>query len=347
MKNENTIIKLSLFSLIIVFVMLATIAGIGGYAGVRLATKRTAPAVSSTNSNTMIPVTQQITVSPGKLATDLVSANAKSIFVLAHTSTKGIQPFGIGVAITNDGIIMSTENGGTEPVVAIGDDALPSNLSLIGQDAMTGLTFFKISNKIVTPTEVTQVIPKVGANLLALYRSKATMLTGSGTTTLAEILPPLSTNSSSLQQLGIIQFTGKQLLPGTAILDESGKLFGILQDPETMAVVLAQNIQDAVTRLSANTLTENTFTNLGITITWKLQANPQSAMLVRAIVTKVAPKTPADTAGLKEGDVITAINGSTVSWDSNIARLISSNSTQMAITRADQNLNVAIIKQSN
>lgn len=347
MKTEAKTVKVSLGMLILVILLLSCIGAIGGYIGAHLNTSSHIQTLPSSNTGgDMIPVSQQITVSPGKLASDTIASKSKSVFLLAHQTTNGFKGFAMGIAVTNDGIVASTQNGGTDPVFAIGDDATAIEASFIGTDTLTGLHFFKLTNRLISPIDVAQTTPKVGSTLLALSRSTVTIAPVAQTTILSLIAPASPDTPEGIQQVGMIQQL-TSTMAGSALLDEDGKLEGLLRDSNESLVVFASDIAQALTRLSSNTLTQNPFTDLGFSIAWSLQQDNQSHVSIKAVVQSVTPKSIAAQADLKTGDIITAVNASTVTWDSNFTSLLSGNQLQLNILRNGTPASITLAKQAS
>ncbi|HSX24726.1 MAG TPA: PDZ domain-containing protein [Candidatus Andersenbacteria bacterium] len=348
METQSTTIKVSLPFLILLIILLACVGGLGGYIGARIVVPRySMPASSSSDSNTIVPVTQQITVSPSKLATDTVATKSKSIFLLAHQTAKGLKPFAMGVAVTNDGVIISTQDGGSDPVIAVGEDATSTPITTLGTDTLTGLHFFRLDHTVVTPIDVSQANPKIGATMLALFRSSMTMASASEATYLSELIPAPQNSAPGLQQAGLIQQVSPALPAGTALLDDEGRLAALVETGENTEIILSSDIQEAISRLSSGSLTNNPFTDVGFTIAWTLQQNNESVFAVRAVAQSVTPKNIASDAGLKNGDIITAINGNAITWDSSIIKLLTNNQIQLSIMRNNEPLTITISKQAS
>ncbi len=348
MASEPKTVKISLGILIAIIALLACVGAIGGYIGSHInKTARIEVAPSSPNSSgTMIPVSQQITVSPGKLASDIAASKSKSIFLLVHKTAKGVKVFATGVAVTNDGIIASTQNGGTDPVFALGEDATLIEATQIGTDVLTGIHFFKLQNALINPIDVTQTMPKIGSTLLALSRSSVTISPLIQATVMSQIHPASADTPEGIQQIGAIQML-PSAVPGSAILDEDGKLAGLLLTDDGSSVLLAPDVAQAISRLSSNTLSYNPFTDLGFTINWSLQEDAQSHLGIKAVVQSVAPKSIASQGELKTGDIITAVNANTVSWDSNITNLLAGSQIQLTVLRNGVSTSITLAKQAS
>jgi hypothetical protein len=332
--------------LTIILVLLICVGMIGGYVGVRIGQpKHIEVSQSDNSSNTIVPVSQQITVSPGKLASDTIANTSKSIYLLAHQTTKGLKGFAIALAVTNDGILVSTENGGTDATYAIGEDATSTQITPVGTDTLTGLHFFKLTNKVITPIDVAQTMPRIGATLLAVSKSDTTTTPQAEITLLSSIIPAQSDTPAGIQRVGMLQPI-PNAPTGSSIISEDGKLAGLLLQKDTSTIIFASDIAQAISRLSNNALTQDPFTDFGFSVSWTLQQDDQSRIAIRPVISSVSPKGIAAQAGLKTSDIITTINTSTITWDNNIATLLSGNQIQVTVLRNNAPITLTLTRQS-
>lgn len=330
--TTNTI-RLSLSALVLVVGVLFCVAVFGGALGSRLFP---APLpLRSDTSGTIVPVSQQVTISPNKLSADMAAEYGKSLFLIAHEDTKGITPFGIGIALTNDGVIMSVQSTLQENVVGIGEDGAIFPLTAIGDDELSGISFFKATGRIVTPLNLSQNSPRVGSSFLALARHPSTFQTSAHAGVFTSTLVPSNLTAPGIQHIAQLESTS--VLPiGTALLDENGALAGAVLDTDAKTGMYISDIRSALERLSSNRLTLNPFESLGFTVSWKAQLGANRTMRIQPTVNSVAVQSPADIAGLQVGDILTAISGNTVSWDTNIASALTAKPLSITIMRKDE-----------
>lgn len=333
-------IGLSLTAIVLTLAVLFLIGILGGAVGSRIFSLPL-PLRSDTNE-TIVPVSQQITVSPSKLAADLVATHGKSVYLLAYETSKGITPFSTGIALTNDGVIMSVQEATKDSVVvAIGEDGVVFPLTSIGRDELSGISFYKANDRILPPFTVVQNTPRVGSSVLALYRHGDTAQVTSATATISTMLLPLPTNALGIQK--VAQLESASVLPvGTALVDENGSLAGVLVNPEGNITLLTSDIRAALDRLSSNRLSFDPFTALGFTISWQSQLDANKIMRIESVVRSVANNSPADTAGLAVGDAITAIGGNAVSWDTNVVDTLNANPTLLTVNRQGEQRTISI-----
>ena len=332
-------IRLSLTSLILIFGLLSCIGIAGGVVGSRMF--EPAPPLRSDTNGTIVPVSQEVTVSPGTLAADIAAANGKSVFILAHETPKGITAFGVGVALTNDGVIMSTINITKENVVGVGEDGVVFPLRPIGYDELSGISFYKASDRIISPFNLSQKTALAGSSLLALHRPANNVQISVHSLNLSTTLLPPETTAPGIQKVAQLE-SAVLLQPGTPLLNESGELSAILYDSEKNTALFTSDIRAALERLASNRLTYNPFVSLGFTISWESELNTSRTIRIMSEVASVTNNSPADTAGLEEGDIITAMNGNTVSWDTNIVDLLQAKPLHLTIMRKEEQRTISI-----
>lgn len=332
--------NLSLGMLCTAIVVLFVVGILGGYIGARIApAPRT---VLEDGSKTIVPVSQHITVSPSKIGEDVVVTQGKSVVLLVQQKNKETVPLGRGIILTNDGIVASTQRFSDIPLAAVLEDgSVVAPLTFIGQDTLSGIIFFRIPDQILPPVTLAQSAPKVGAEMLSIIRDERTMHVASGRHTLSAIVAPDGKHAPGVQQVGILS-GDSPTLPGMALFDDSGALVGVMNDEDTPTILLLPEITAALSRLSSNTLAQDPFSDIGITITWKTQQDRSGVFGVRAVVSSVVPKTPAFEASVKSGDILKQINGSAVTWDSPVWQLLTKPPITLLLLRQDEERTITL-----
>lgn len=335
----TTTIRLSLRYIILTVVLLLCFGIVGGALGSYIFSP-SLPLTSDTN-RTIVPVSQQVTVSPSKLAQDLAALHTKSVFLLAQETAKGIQSLGIGTALTNDGVIMSLQELKTEGAAALGEDGVVLPLVLIGKDELSGIFFYKASDRIVPPFNLLQNAPRTGSSFLALSREHNTAQLSASSVTFSTTLLPTEKDASGLQK--IMKFDSTTLLPpGTPLIDENGNLAAVVLNAELHTALFVSDIRSALERLSGNRLAHDPFTSLGFTLSWNAALDASKVMKIGSVVASVTLGSPADTAGLETGDTVTAISGNTVSWDTNIVDALQGKPLLLTVVRKGENRTISI-----
>lgn len=331
--------NLSLGMLCTAIVVLFVVGIVGGYIGARIAPVPLT--VLEDGSKTIIPVSQHITVSPSKIGEDVVVTQGKSVVLLVHQKNKETVPLGRGIILTNDGIVASTERFPDTPLAAVLEDGSVAPLTFIAHDILLGITFFRIPDQILPPVTLAQSAPKVGAEMLSIIRDERTMHVASGRHTLSAIVAPDGKHASGVQQVGILSGSSP-VLPGMVLFNDNGALVGVMNGEDTPTMLLLPDITAALSRLSSNTLAQDPFSDIGITIVWKTQQDRSGVFGVRAVVSSVAPKTRAFDAGVKSGDILKQINGSAVTWDSPVWQLLTKPPSTLLLLRQDEERTVTL-----
>lgn len=338
--TSSTTIRLSLGVICLGLIILFAIGLLGGYVGSRFS--KTPITVLPNGDRTIVPVSQQVTISPSKAGEDIVANQGRSVLLLAQQGTKDVVHVGTGVVLTNDGVVMSTQEVPNTPLFAIGEDGALTALNIIGKDVLSGITFFRIPDQILSPVTLAQSAPTIGAQVMSIFRDGRTMHLAASRHTLSSIFAPENEEAPGIQQVAQLSGEVSSLPIGTAFFNDDGRLIGALRGEKTPTILLVPDITAALSRLSANTLAQNPYATIGFTITWNLENDSTQTFGIRAVVSGVLPKTPAFDAGLKTGDIITAINGKTITWDSNVSQALTKTPITLSLRRQLEERTIAI-----
>lgn len=327
--NPSTTLRLSLSSIVLGIFFLFIIGIAGGYLGYRLAP---GPITILPNGDrTIIPVAQNVTISPSKTGEDIVATQGKSVLLLVEQTSKGVKPLGNGIILTNDGVVVSTQPLPNTAISAVLDDGNITTLTLVGVDTLSGLTFFRIPDQILPPVTLAQSAPNIGSEVISIARNDATMRLTASRHTVSAIIAPTTTETLGIQQVALL--SGAVVPPGTAFFNDEGRLVGALGTGEAPTMISVPDIAAALGRLSAGTLTENPFATPGFTVTWRLVQDTAGIFGMRAVVSSITPKSPAFTAGIKVGDILTSNNGKAITWDSSLSQALAKPPYTLSIIR--------------
>lgn len=335
-----TTIRLSLGIICIGVILFFLIGLAGGYIGSLFAPSPIT--VLPNGDRTIVPVSQQVTISPSKKGEDITSTQGKSVLLLVKQTTKGILPIGTGIILTNDGVVMSTKAISDTTLFGLGEDGSLSALLAIGQDELSGIAFFRIPDQILPPVALAQSVPHAGSEVISIFRNEQTMRPTSSRHTLSGIVAPEGEHAPGIQQVAYLAGESSSLPVGAALFNDEGALVGAMREGGTPTMLLVPDITAALSRLSANTLTLNPFRAAGLTVAWKIAQDLSGVFGMRAVVSQVTLKTPAFNAGIKSGDIITSIRGKTITWDSELSELISKTPFTLSLIRQGEERTVAI-----
>ncbi len=336
--SPSTILRLSLGNIVLGIFLLFLIGTAGGYLGYRLAP---APLTVLPNGDrTIVPISQHVTISPSKTGEDIITTQGKSVLLLVEQTTKGIKPMGNGIIVTNDGVVVSTQSSSNTALSAVLDDGSITTLTPAGVDALSGLTFFRIPDQILPPVTLAQSAANVGSEVISIARNDTTMRPTASRHIVSAIIAPDSAQAPGIQQVALL--SGTVPSPGAAFFDDEGRLVGALRTGETPTMISVTDIAAALSRLSAGTLTEDPFATPGFTVSWKLMQDSAGIFGMRAVVSSVSPKSPAFTAGIKVGDILTSNNGKAITWDSSLSQALTKPPFTLSLVREGEERTVIL-----
>ncbi len=319
--SQSTTIRISLGIICLGIIVLFAIGIGGGYAGSRL--NRAPIAVLPNGDRMIVPVSQQVTISPSKTGETIVATQSKSVLLLVQQTSKGITAVGTGIILTNDGVVMSTKQLPETPLFATSEDGTLSSITTIGRDVLSGITFLRIPDQILSPIILAQSSPTVGAEVISVFRDERTMRSSSSRHTISAIITPETEDvAPGIAQVAQLTNENDSLPAGTALFNDEGNLVGALRDGKVPTMLLVPDITAALSRLSANALSQNPFETTGFMIAWNLRQDTTGTFAMRAIISRVTPKTPAFDANIKTGDILVSINGNAITWDSIVSDML-------------------------
>lgn len=298
--------------------------------------------VTSSNGNVVIePGDEDVTLAQAvaakcvdSVATIYVYSGSTSVnpFYGSGSSSNSPSSLGSGVVISNDGntwyIVTNSHvvDGAGKLEVALGDNSYEG--TLVGQDEKSDLAVVSIQASGLTAMEFGDSSDvTVGEWVMAIgspYGYEHTVTTGIVSAMYrSDVLQ--GTSGSSSVYTDMIQ-TDAAINPGNsggALVDSEGKLIGIntyISSTSQSSAGLGFAIPSStVERVSGQIIAGQTVTHSFLGITMAASTDPAGVA-----VTSVYKDTAAAAAGLRTGDVITKIDGETMSSPSNVSIAVSS-----------------------
>ena len=298
--------------------------------------------VTSTNGNVVInPSDEDVTLAEavaakclGSVATIYVYSDSSSSnpFFGSGTSSSTPSSLGSGVIIANEGgtcyIVTNSHvvDGASRATVSIGDDSYEAQI--VGQDAKTDLAVVSIKASGYTPMEWGDSADlTVGEWVMAIgspYGYEQTVTTGIVSAMYRSDVVQTATGSSSVYT-DMIQ-TDAAINPGNsggALVNDRGELIGIntyISSTSQSSAGLGFAIPSStVQRVAEQLIDGKTVTHAFLGITMTASTDPSGVA-----ITSVYKNTGAANAGLQTGDVITKIDGKTISSPSDVSIAVSS-----------------------
>ncbi len=251
-----------------------------------------------------------------------------------RTQTRKEQSLGSGVIVSDDGYILTASHvvdGADEVKVALANDHQEFNAKVVGNDPQTDIAVIKVDAKSLPAITVTDSDKlEVGDRVLAIgnpfgvgqtVTSGIISATGRGGFGIVDYEDFLQTDASinpGNSGGALVDAEGRLVGINTAILSRSGGSQGV---GFAVPVNLARNIMDRL-------ITDGKITRgyLGVMIqpvTPDLAKEFKLGDRTGALVGEVTAKSPAASAGLKEGDVIIEFNGKKVRDSRNLRLMVS------------------------
>lgn len=268
---------------------------------------------------------------------------------------------GSGVILTSDGYILTNYHvveGGEKFMVSLDEEEVEA--TLVGSDPSSDLAVIKVEATGLTPidigdsddVQVGEWVMAVGSPygleksvstgiVSALYRSTA-MQSTSGTTIYANLIQTDAAINPGNSGGALVSNDGKLIGINTLINSTSGSSSGVgFAVPSNFAFSVAQQIIDG---------DEVAHPYLGVTL-YTVDANVAQQLNLSvqngAYVDSVEPGDPADQAGVRAGDVITSLDGTSISTSAELiiglrSKTIGSTVT-LEIARGSQTLTVDVV----
>jgi len=320
-KQDQTTIRLSFSWLVLAALLIAALGLIGGLIGQQIWQPSLIDLVD--NQDALVTTVQEVTISPNTAAAELIDQAHRSVLLLGPANNPNRSTASTALVITNDGLVVTTAALPTAPQTAYDDTGRPIPLQPLGRDDLFGLTYFRITDNVVTPLDISSTDSQTGTTLLALSRNPNTFSPRVSPYLIQQYILPASNTSAGIQRLMQSQTQADPLLNGAPLIDEEGKVAGLIINTQTGQALPVNELKQSLERVTANNRELNPFLELGFSLNYKFTATPGSSVKFIAEVAAISPNKPAAAAKLTRGDIVTAINDTPVEWSTNISQLLS------------------------
>ncbi|MBI3255482.1 MAG: serine protease, partial [Candidatus Andersenbacteria bacterium] len=313
-KNQSQTIRLSLRWLLLAALFVLGLGLIGGIVGAQLVGPRLP--VTTDSPDQIVSTVEQVTVSPNKNRSQVLEQGKRSIVLIGQVKGDGISYTGTGVIVTNDGLIATTALVSGEQIVAVDEAGKTFPLAPQGSDPLYGLTYLRLPSPVAVPIELSGVTDMTGNDLLAVSRVPQTQALETHLFHAESYrLPPENNNFPGWQRLLKGTLPVADILESAPVLDEEGKLAGLLFSPQAGFVLPASEIKISLDRLAAGKREFNPFAQAGFDIAYRFsEATAQQPGQFTAVVTSVTPRSAAAIAGIKAGDTISKVGDTSLAW---------------------------------
>ena len=312
--SEQQVVRLSFGWLVLGVVALVGLGVLGGVIGQQLTTRPLPPL--SNDSDQLVTTVQEVTISPSVARAELVAQAERSVLLIV--STRNDSAVATGTVVTNDGLVATT--GSALPAEAVGIDSAGRRLPLtfVGSDAVYGLTFYRISDNVVTPLDLRSRPAVVGEELVAISRNQVSFSPQIDTFLVGE--RRLAVNAGPGVQSVLVRTDVSSIaLRGTPLLDDEGKLAGITSQQAADEALPINAIAASIERVSSGQREANPFAELGFASRYAFASTAETAAEFVATVQRVTRNSPASRGGLKIGDQLRAVGGQKLRFDQLLA----------------------------
>src|SRR5690606_3785247 len=142
---------------------------------------------------------------------------------------------------------------------------------------------------------------------------------------LVEYATPESTLADGIMRVGIFDRPLSSSYESAILIDESGKLAGLVLDPSNSRGVAIDAIRSSITRIAANRREANPFADWGISLRYDFTFDTErQERIFTATVDNVVAGSPAAIAGLRRADRVVAISSNDITWNTDITSLLES-----------------------
>ena len=297
---------------------------------------------------------EKIVLQEGEVVADVAKKVSPSVVSIVVTGEDNTDPFlsratssaGTGIVVSKDGYILTNGHvipeGATGIQVLMSDETVHTNVELVGRDPFNDIAFLKIADvNDLTPARLgDSAVAQVGQKVVAIGNALGQYQTSVTSGIISAVGRPLTASTgvgSETESLENLLQTDAAINPGNSggpLVNLKGEVIGI----NTAVAESAEGIGFAIPINDARGLIKSVTKNgrvdrayLGVryvTITPAIVSQEKLAIKQGAYLTAsggsaIIEGSPASKAGLKDGDIITKVNDSTVDRRNPLSSLLS------------------------
>jgi len=336
-QTEQTV-RLSLAWVLGLIVIIFTLGILGGFVGQQFLRPPLPPLTS--NGEQLVTTVQEVTISPNQAAAELVNQVERSVLLVGRADLD--EPEATAFVVTNDGLLVTAADLPTGSLVAFDNRGRRLAVTVVGRDELFGLTYLRMADSVVVPLDVRRDDVAVGELLLGLSRSDGSFEPRVVDWRMEEHVLPASTSPAGVHRLLRGPAVDRGHSVGMPLLDEEGRVAGLLLDPTSGSALPARQLQESFSRIIENRREDDPFERLGLAATYTFAADSESGVRFVAPVLSVVSNGEAARAGIRRGDVITALDGEPLQWEGSALAQFSAAPLQVTLERAGEEIVVGI-----
>lgn len=316
-KSSDQVVRLS-FSWIVIGLLAVLLVGLSGGLLAEQVWRRPLPPLTNNSGDRLATTVQEVTISPNTAIAELVERSNRGVVLLGRAEAQTISIVGSGLVITNDGLIVTTTDATNLSGFDYEGRLLP--LERVGRDALFGLTYYRVpNNNVVIPLDLRQSDSPVGHELVLLTRNPNTFQAKVQSFRVSEYILPTGAHAIGIQKILQSTPTIEEDSNGSPLLDEEGRVAGVVFNALQGQAIPISHLQASLQRATGDRREFDPFSTLGLSLTYTFQApGPDKPVQFVAVVSSVAPGSPAAAAGLVRGDSIIKIKDQVLDWQRSV-----------------------------
>lgn len=335
-KEDEEVVRVSFGWLFLGAAAIVLFSVFGGFISNRLWSPSVLPLINERDQ--LVVTTQQVVISPNTSSVEVLAEVEHSVVLIKQSGRQSSPFIATGTIITNDGLLVTAGKIPSSALVALDYQGSEMTLELVGQDELYGLTYFRISDAVFSPLDLRSDQIPVAYKTMMVSRNAVTLLPKVQFYRINNLILPPQLMPAGVRRIVKGTVFNDESMQGSPIVDENGRLAGLVINPQAGLVLPADHLKESMERVVNNRREYNPFEELGFNIYYNFVTIPEkTGRQFVAEVISVAANTPAAKSGLVKGDLITGINEDVLAWDIDVVSMLSKDLPMTLIIQRDGN----------
>ncbi len=339
-QEPDHVIRISFLWLLIGTIFIVLLGMLGGILAGQIWPPAPPPS-SSGKQDQLVTNVKEITISPNTASSESLKNAERSVVALVKDNAT-LDRFAMGVVVTNDGLIVTSANVPSGPVIAMDYRGAKIPLDVVGSDQLFGLTYFRVKDQILSPLDVRSEDIPLAYKLLAISRANVTFLPIALSYQVTEVTLPPQVRPVGIQRLFAGQTYPDQSLAGSALIDDEGQLAALLINPPAGLALPGSQLLESVQRVANGQREFDPFLELGFSVNYRFTFDEKTKdRQFAAEVVNIVPQSAAAQAGLQKKDIVLQVNNQPLAWQTSFTKMLSEKKpVTLIIRRGLQEMNV-------
>lgn len=285
----------------------------------------------------LITTIQEVTISPSTATAELVKNHERSVVLLARASAPE-STLASGLVVTSDGLVATTASLPDGEIISVDSEGRRVPLTPVGQDAVYNITYLRAGSGVFSPFDVRDSDVGVGSILTLVSRNPETLAARVRAIVVEEYRLPERPDAVGWQRLIGARELTESLLVGSPLLDDEGRVSALVLPGGQGRLLPGIYLRRSLERVARGELERTDVAAAGLALDYIFHQLPEAERGFAAVVEGVTAGGVAAESGIRAGDVITAINGKPVTWDSDIIAAFAEQPVSLSIRRGEETL---------